>query len=307
MSSRTLFLDSNAATVSSSVDGEWTWMWPEGLVLGPRGSRVQVSLQLFSYYAVVPNIVKGRNNELSVNGLYTIEVPEGQYDAFRLADYLGSQLVDVTVTFDETTMRYTFEGTASFTLEGSLLTVMGWAAGDVLYQSDVDNILTSDYLVNLGGSRYLEVSTSLKTDNVVNADRSGLVLARIPVGGTYGELITYSGMDCHSTCLDHVITTLSIVIRDDRGEPVDFAKTEWTMSLYFLSLADPLYVDLPEHYKDNNLGLLSNTSPSKNNDSSHFFEKGQKHRRSPPKGHGASGPDPDQGGDLRHQGTGRGS
>lgn len=296
MSSRTIFLDSHAATVSPA-EGEWTWMWPEGLHLGPRGSRVQVSLQLFSYYAVVPNIIQGRNNQLTVDDLYTIEVPEGQYDAFRLAEYLNGQLLDINVSFDETTMRYTFEGNISYDLKGSLLTVMGWGSGEMEYSSDVDHKLISDYLVNLGGSRYLEISTSLKTDNVVNGDRSGLVLARIPTGGVYGELITYSGMDCHSTCLDHVISTLSITIHDDKGSPVDFGKTDWTMSLYFLSLIDPLYRDLPEHYAVKNIGPIS-----KDNDTPQFPQKSQEQRDPPPEGHGPGRTDPDQGGDIRLKG-----
>jgi hypothetical protein len=260
-----------------------------------------VSLQLFSYYAVVPNIVEGRNNQLVVDSLYTIEVPEGQYDAFRLAEYLSGQLIDITVSFDETTMRYTFEGTAAYDIKGSLLAVMGWESGDTEYSSDVDNKLTSDYLVNLGGSRYLEISTSLKTDNVVNADRSGLVLARIPTGGVYGELITYSGMDCHSTCLDHVITTLTVVIRDDNGSPVDFGKTDWTMSLYFLSVVDPLYRDLPEHYNDKNLDPLSNDEPT------HVSEKSTQHGDHHAEGDGPGGKDPHQSEPVRHQGAGRGS
>jgi hypothetical protein len=291
-SSRTLFLDSHAA---DGGDGEWTWRWPEGIDLGPRGARVELSLQLFSFYSTVPNI-DARYNTLVRDSTLTYTVPAGQYDAARLAQTLEGLLLDISVAFDDNAMTFTFTGDTAFTLQGSLLTLLGWPSGDEAYASTAGGVLTSPGLINLGGTRYIEVSTSLPTDNIVNQDRSGLVLARLPVAGTYGELISYSGMDVSATCLERTLSALSITIRDDKGQPIPFTGTDWCMSLYFSATPDPFYKDIPEVYS-----LAS--SSNQQHDANNLSEKGPGRSDYSKEEHGQRRPNPDQGVAVRHKGT----
>lgn len=250
-----------------------------------------MSLQLFSFYATCPNI-DARHNTIVRDAGPGLTVTPGQYDAVRLAEVLAG-LLDVMVSFDDNTLGFTFQSDTSFTLQGSIMPLLGWPSSEEVYTS-VDGALKSPGVCNLGGTRFIEVSTSLATDNIVNGDRSGLVLARLPISGSYGELISYSAMDVAATCLERTLSTLTILITDDAGQPISFTGTDWCLSLFFKASPDPLYMDLIEHY--------SLAQERKNHDASNVSEKSPGGRHADEEERRPAGGNSDQGKPVRDQG-----
>jgi hypothetical protein len=254
----TILLDSDKAT--SSGGGVWAWLYPKGITLGPRGSHSKVGVTLFSAFNTVPNVTSTSNTlSLTVNDSATYEavVAAGQYDSEGLITALAGQIGSVTISFDDATTKYTLTCPSPFTLSAAstLLQTMGFVA-DTLYTASLESdtgqyTLTSPLLIDLGGARYLEISTSLQTDNVVNEDsETGLVLARVPLITAYGSSLCYGGESTiFSTIKDHLITYLVVKINDDRGEPVDFSGVPWSMSLYLQPIENAWYQDLADTYQ----------------------------------------------------------
>lgn len=254
MSSRTIFLDSDKCSTYDPTTAAWTWLFPESVVLAPRGSHAKAGVVLFSYYNCISNIRAGVNDVLRLtigSTSYVATVPAGQYSAESLIDALSGQIGSAKILFDENTTTYTIECSTSFTLlsTSTLLSPMGLAAGVATLTSGVYSI-TSTSLVNLGGIQFLEIESSLQTDNVSNGDvETGLILCRVPCVSPYGSLVVYGGESTiFSTIKTHYLSFLTIRIRDDKGNPVNFNGIPWSMSLYFQAEPNLLYEDLTANY-----------------------------------------------------------
>lgn len=257
MTSRTFYLDSHMATTSTS--GEWTWLYPQKVQLGAPGSHVRCSVHLMAFFNVIPNVIAGVNDTLNliVNGVsYAATVSGGQYSELSLIDALSGQIGAVVMTFDSATMRYVFTCPTSFTLLGSstLGASIGFRNG-AAYTAAADSTgqytLTSPNVLSLGGTTYLEITSSLHTFNVANTDaEGGHVLCRVPLIVPYGDSQVYGGeSNVFSTIKDNQITELSIRIKDDQGRPADFQGTRWVMSLYLEALPQA-YADLSVNYEE---------------------------------------------------------
>lgn len=242
MSNRSIFLDSSRASTAS--DGQWTWLYPSAVTLGPPGSRVKASVSLFTFYHLAPNVTAA-NNRLLV-GTTEVVVAPGQYDIGRLLAVINDTLDAPVAQLDENSMRVTLTPPSPHTVEGPLLRLLGWPdAGPYAGTS-----LTGPGVIALGGTQYYLLESSMQTTNLVNDDGAGACLCRVPTGGAYGELVVYSGQDVSSTVLAHELTSLTIRILDDEGSPVSFDGAPWSMNLYLEAVMDPDYRLLSSFYVD---------------------------------------------------------
>lgn len=240
MSNRSLFLDSSRASTAGA--GQWTWLYPSAVTLGPPGSRVKASVSLFTFYHLAPNVTAA-NNRVVVSGTEIIVSP-GQYEIGRLLAVINDALDAPAATLDENSMRVTLTPPVPHTVEGPLLRLLGWPdAGPYTGTS-----MTAPGVIAMGGTQYYSLETSMPTSNLVNDDTAGACLCRVPTGGAYGELVVYSGQDVSSTVLAHELTSLTIRILDDEGAAVTFDGAPWSMNLYFEAIMDPDYRLLSSFY-----------------------------------------------------------
>lgn len=249
---RTLFLDS--PRLHTSGVGEWTALFPGSIRLGPKGSHIRASLTLFSYINTIPNVKAGANQvSLTVGGdTFESTIAPGQYSAGDLITQLNTMGSGVTWEFNTNTLHFVLTSTSSFTLSGSMLPTLGFSQSSVAATLSAGTYtVESDLLCDLSGPQFIQISTSLKTQNIVNEDEaSNRVLARIPAGN-FGELVTYgSEQTMFSTIKEHAIEELKISINDDQGDPVDFQGVPWHASLYLEAQIDPSFKELTEHYQE---------------------------------------------------------
>lgn len=267
---RTIHLDSDQAT-SSTGDGAWTWLFPGSIRLGPQDSVIEVCMTLFSFYSTVYNVKDGVNGLLiTVGGIdQDFAVDEGQYSIDSIAEALGAQSTDLFFGYNVARNKFVIQCAESFVLQGgsssSIAATLGFVPG-VSYTSAYDvtqqlpYVLTSPNLCDLGGTRFVEVRSSLKTMNVLNSKEGALILARVPITSQFGDHITwYSDGSIASVIRDHVLDGITIYLYDSAGNPVDFGGTTWSMSLQFT--AEPTeYQSLDDVYRIQQNSLPSETT-----------------------------------------------
>lgn len=268
---RTLFLDSDDATTSDG-NGTWEWCFPSPIILGPPNSIVSVALTLFTFYSCIYN-VDDDSNQLDITigtTTYNLVVDGGQYSVDSLASELGDQSDSLYFGFNTAKSRFIVRCASDFSLLGSstLAKLMGFVSGTT-YTASYDSTetypysITSPLLCDLGGARFIEVETSMKSLNVKNGSGDGvLILARVPLAGTFGDLLTWTSDTMQSSIIrDHEIDKLTIKMRDSFGNGVDFSGTSWNMSLQFSATPQP-YQSIADLYDSiaNNPPLGTNTN-----------------------------------------------
>jgi hypothetical protein len=130
----------------------------------------------------------------------TATVPVGSYSITDFATALKTALDAAgagtfTITYNTINKKLTIASTGTFKLiSGGLLDIIGFAAGLSFAGSVV-----ADYPVNLDGTDFLNIYTSLITDNYAPGPKPrGSLLARVPVDVSYGDLISYVNEDDHT-------------------------------------------------------------------------------------------------------------
>jgi hypothetical protein len=219
---RFLFLDSSGASFAS--ESKYVFVFPKSVYLGPPHSSTRVVVSSFTGFASQYNI-NGYNNQLRLiiqGTLRVINVTPGQYDTITLSEYLNAQVAEVDVTYDIDQVKFVLTSANPFTLSGdsTILTALGFQAGTSL----TGTVLQSTRLINLSGSRHIELQSSLISQNVKNADMSTLTLCRIPLANyQFGDQIFYEPYPLGISIKDHSLTYLSLSFTDSDGNPYSFS------------------------------------------------------------------------------------
>jgi hypothetical protein len=221
--------------------------------------------------------VDDESNQLDIRigtTTYSLRVDAGQYSVDSLASELGQQSETIYFGFNPANSRFLLRCASDFSLLASstLSKLMGFADG-ATYTAEYDASetypysITSPNLCDLGGPRFIEIETSLKSLNIRNASGDGvLILARVPLAGTFGDLLTWTSDTSQSSIIrDHEVDKLTIKLRDSFGNGVDFGGTSWNMSLQFTATPQP-YQSIADLYDSitNNGSLGTNIRPDTN-------------------------------------------
>ena len=184
--------------------------------------------------------VNSTNNTLYYLGA-ELTIPEGNYNANTLLttiqDLIQTEDADTTITYDNTTLKYTFTNASddfSIDKESTCLTLLGFSEG-VDHDSDA-HTLTSEFPINLSGSAntlYLDIA-NLSTDNINTlADQRTTILTSIPVTAQSGGMVYYENTKNARVLLqEDVISELHIrIYGDDLSSLVDFNNQHWNLTL----------------------------------------------------------------------------
>lgn len=149
-------------------------------------------------------------------------IPEGVYDINTFMDTLKSKMEDVgalvyTITYDDITKKLSISANGNWISgDGSLNSVIGFSSTDAYAISH-----TSTTLINLSGTAYIDIFSSLSTENhSTSGNPRGSLLARIPIDVPFGHQIYWE--EC---CQQNInistprATSIEISLYDDKGKP----------------------------------------------------------------------------------------
>lgn len=190
-----------------------------------------------SYY----NITSSNNTlKYTITGdalIYTVTIPEGNYDVTTLKTYLNSVMTNFTVTYDYTTNKYTFtHSTSNFVFQEyfgatTCFKLLGFPNGES--QTSTSRVLTSINCIDISSIKTLSIQTDFLTGNINKiSPHTNNILCRLPVDVKPFEILTYTNTTGFKVNLfTNVLNTLMIKICDRDGNAIDFNGVDWSMTL----------------------------------------------------------------------------
>lgn len=168
-------------------------------------------------------------NTLIVNG-DTIVLDEGNYSVDDLQAIFSQTLsmYNITVSYSYVRNKFTFSCSTEFTISGesSILDRIGFISED-----HTGTILTSDYAVDLSGTKFIYIYTNLQTKNFVNGVRNGC-LVKISAVADMNSMILYSDSNAMPNYVDDIaISQLYFKLVDDDDNQIDLEGRKWSITL----------------------------------------------------------------------------
>ena len=177
-----------------------------------------------SYY-----VINQDTNTLIVNGMSYV-LDEGNYSVDDLQQTFQQMLSgdDITVTYSYVRNKFTFASNTVFTIAGesTILDRIGFNAVD-----HTGTVVTSDYAVDLSGTKFIYIYTNLATSNLVNGVRNGC-LVKISAIADMNSMIMYSDSNAMPNYIsDQTISQIFFKLVDDDDHLIDFEGRSWSITL----------------------------------------------------------------------------
>jgi len=184
------------------------------------------------------------NNTLvfrSDNTTYTTYlIPEANYTATTLKNWINANIPGLSVVFDPPTLRYTFTNTSlppghtwGFSGATTCFEVLGFAENVPIYTTSAT--LTSDYVVNFFTIRNILVEiNNLITDNVSSENQQNAsILCSIPISTSQGAIISYNNIYNIKNRINTInnFNNLHVRLLDQDLALLDLNGVDWTMTL----------------------------------------------------------------------------
>ena len=217
---RKLYLRSNEGTVNGGVDTDVTFA-----ITPPLTTTNFFNFTLTLESAEIPisffNVNSSNNTFIyraDHDGLEeTITLPIKNYTATQLLTVLNTLLssVDLVVTYDEQTNRYTFSGPGDFKLKGNAFRLLGLIPDSTTFNSSSSNVLVSPSMINLLFPRncFLKlISTQATTYNSI--------IAKIQLSAEDLQVVYFSGTVASEfaiTLTDRTLSSFRVSLIDDDG------------------------------------------------------------------------------------------
>jgi len=209
------------------------------LIVLPRNAKIHLSVQSasipYSFYNV-----DYFNNKLvySVNGGVDIliEIPQGNYSATSLKNYLASVMTGFTITYSNLNNTFTFTHSTSnfqFKTSSTCMEILGFDENE-LYNS-TSQVLTSINSINLFTIRNIYITSNNLSLNNINNSTPNLcnILASIPLTSGANSVITYANMNNVKSAVNNVknFTIFQVALTDQDGDILDLNGCHWSMTL----------------------------------------------------------------------------
>lgn len=211
--------DNKAGT--RNYDATFNLKLPENL----DNTSCYVSVESVSF----PNSVYAVNSNYNTleltdaGGSDTITLTQQNYSGVQLATELQTQLNasgtlsgTFTVSYDTQTFKLTISSTAAFTIDGgTALHIIGVSSVPTTSSTSY----TSDSVVRLDGTMYIDLVSSLASRSYSTTDERSNVLFRIPVDSAVGNVITYRNTSEENRIKVNTtsLKTAQFRLFDDRG------------------------------------------------------------------------------------------
>lgn len=212
---------------------------------------------------VWPSVRKAETMDFDLGNVhYSIVIPEGNWDAESLANYINSEMgLPTFMTYDSGRLGYIFDPALEYVGGSTCLYLLGIPETEEIggHQGPYSASLQP---VNFGGPSTINLLTN---HSLYNAPLSSL-LCSIPVTQNYGELISYTdqGNKPVLVCAHH-LTHMDIVLVDELGrELVDYDEIPWLLEIEIQTVLKARSTESAQEAKDRGPGAdlryLSNTA-----------------------------------------------
>ena len=250
-SSINIYLDSENVYSHDDLTGSYKFIFKEPVEALPNHQMLlEIKSSIFSMSMYSINAL---NNTLIVDGISYL-IPVGNYDAASLIVFLDATIPGIVTTFNSTNMKFSFTKTSG---SGSQITFNSCTALQILGFSSKDHqtsnyTLESEDVVDLSGIKQIVVKVpNLNLGSRDSKGQSVGILAKIPCFVNPGEIIYWSA----DTSVKHQIKTrlldhLTIDIRDEFNNNIDFNGTPWYMELIIHFIEERDYRQKVTHYDD---------------------------------------------------------
>lgn len=199
-------------------------------------SQKNVSIQdlqlLYSFYSI------NENNDTFLINSTPIVLNRGNYSSAQflteLTAKLNASLVDVfTTSINPTTNQLIINGTIgglSITSNGKNNRYLGLPKNTV--KLFVSNVFTSDYPIDLSGTRYIEIQTDLPISSINSRDGNNNILARVYINCQPFEFIQYNSSSFQFIkLLTKKINSIGLTLVDDNQDEINLNGHEYSITL----------------------------------------------------------------------------
>jgi len=231
---REIYLNSRYATMYINGD-EYSDMlfYFDDPITKPRDYSIALRVSSF-VFPVSFTAVNDSNNKLIIDGI-TYTLTNGNYSATSMKAHLLSLLPSgYGITYNTTTLKYTFTYSSNFTISGSstCLELLGFTSGD---HTSTGNTLTSDTIVNFTGTNeiYIDIP-NISTFNINSKSGSkSSIVKSIPITVPCGNMMYYIDQTSSFVYLqEDALTFFHIrILGEDMRTTVDFNHQHWNMTL----------------------------------------------------------------------------
>ena len=217
---RKLYLRSNAGTVNGGVDTDVTFAITPPLTTSDFFNftltleSAEIPISFYNVNSSNNTFVYRRDHD----GVETtITIPVKNYNATQLLTVLNTLVssLDLVVTYDEQTNRYTFSAPADFKLKGNAFRLLGLVPDATTFNESSSNILVSPSMINLLFPRncFLQlISTQATTYNST--------IAKVQLSAQDLQIVYFSGTVASEfaiTLTDRTLSSIRVSLIDDDG------------------------------------------------------------------------------------------
>lgn len=203
-------------------------------VIKPPNTKMRIRVSNF-VFPLSFTLVNSSNNLLVINGI-TYTLTNGNYNSTTFRTHILSLIpASFGLTFNATTLKYTFTNNAAFTLnaQSTCLVLLGFTEQQA-YNS-VANSLTSNLVVNFSGNNMIYIDIpNINTLNLSSTTgRRTSIIKSIPIPATNGSVMYYEDKTTtYSTIQEDNISFIQVrLLQEDLATPVDFQGQHWQMTL----------------------------------------------------------------------------
>lgn len=243
-----VFLNSRYATSNNNGinNSDVTFLLPKP-ISKPKDTNLQIRVSQFIFPVSFYNVNSTNNTLVCYVGISIrpFMIPEGNYTTDTLQAVLDDHYsaYNTRVTYDETTMKFTFSNDAEefyIDYRSTCLRLLGFTeVEDHPSQDDGGGVevLTSEFPVDLSPTKCLHVAIPNLSINNVNGlvGQRTPVLVSAPVSKNGGDIVTFiNDAGPSSYTQEDVINELNIkIFNDDISTLTNFQNQHWTMTLEF--------------------------------------------------------------------------
>jgi len=246
----TIVLESQYAQVNDG-DGVYDFELPHERLSDESGYLMELAF-LTMDHAVYP--INDNHDKLYVEEagplVHTVTLPHGYYTPTNMANELQTQLNAVSastfgVTYDSITHKFIIGSTAAFSIYATGTHTIAAALGFVTDTASAVST-TSQYPINLEGTRYVNVFSNLPTTTITVNNKKHL-LAHVPMPGGFGNTIYYEPeghpeMFVNSTRLQNI----TLWFRDDQNRRYVFPPNSYFTAVFRVTrVLSPKIMRLP--------------------------------------------------------------
>jgi len=184
--------------------------------------------------------INENNNTLyiTINAIKTTyTLTKGNYNCNTFLTYLLSILPSgFTMTFNNITNKYTLTYSSPFTISGTCGEIMGFDS----FAFSSGNTLIMPYTCNFNGKQSFNIHlTNVITKNFDSYTKSpSNIIQSIPIDPTSASINYVKNADFNFVINQEMIDDMTIELKDDQNNYINFNNCHWNLTLYFSVIKD---------------------------------------------------------------------